>query len=146
MRDTLSTLMFANDYQGQRRWGIQTPFYFSYHSLSRSRVRATENILYFGGDIAPLIRFFREPKGGWDPYFSFGVGMDGVTEGSQNNRTAATDFNLHLELAVDYHFHDRWAAHFGVPFRGILFLGDNLSSDQTGVTSIPLSFGVVGKF
>lgn len=131
----------APGYQGDGRWGFQMPMRFSYHTLD-----GESNVYFIGGDITPMVRLFRDPKAGWDPYFAFGMGLDLLTEGSRKNNSGSFGLDVCLAAGVEYHFHDNWAARLEVPFRAILFVGDNLSEDTTAVTSIPISLGITWKF
>ena len=133
-------------YQGNGRWGFQIPLYFSYHTLSRSRIAANENIFFLGASFAGVVRFFKNSRNKWDPYFSFGLGMNHVTEGNRSDDSSSWGPSLDLALGLDYHIREKWSIHAGVPMRGILFFGDNLTDDGTGVSSIPFSLGVTWKF
>ena len=139
-------LHISPGFQGENRWGFQIPLYLSYHTLSRSRIASSEHIYYFGTSFAGVVRFFKKPLKKWDPYFSFGLGINHVTEGGRRDGSGSWGPSLDLALGLDYHIQEKWSIHAGVPMRLILFIGDNLTDDVTGVSSIPISLGVTWKF
>ena len=128
-------------YQGSGRWGVYAPLRFTYHN------RPSEGgIWYFGININPIVKFFVEPKKGWDPYFAFGAGVIKLSEGDVVDSTSAWGINGNVAIGFDYHFNNSVALKFEVPYYYILFIGDNLSSGTTGVHSSPISLGVTWKF
>jgi hypothetical protein len=139
-------LYISPSWQSEGRFGIILPLRFNAHSLSRSRIVGSENIYYLGGGAMASVRFFREALRGWDPYFAMGLGLNYVTEGGRSDNSSSFGPSLNLEVGVDYHFNDSWAIHLGIPFQAILFFGDNLTDDGTGVSAIPFSLGATFKF
>lgn len=124
------------------RWGIQFPAEFVTLRLNNERTQLlTVN--------AEAIYHLASWDNGMDVHLVGGGGVNYLREGETFDRSASVGANMTLGPGVSWFFSRgalSGAITLQIPFRSILFFGDNLTENQTLTFMIPIRFGMTFGF
>lgn len=133
--------LFGYDFCGSR-WGVQMPFEFD-----RLKINKSEYVNQLGSSVEGVLHLVQW-ENGLDIHLVGGAGWMHITEGLNNNNSAATGITGSFGPGLSYYFSKQenvtLALAAEVPVRVIHYFGSHLSTNGTTILAVPirLSFEV----
>ena len=125
------------------RFGIEMPIGINYQMLNE-----VDRVLFLSLDTNAIIHIV-ETEEGADFYWIVGVGANIATEGTIKDNSKAGGMNVNFGPGFQYFFargKRRAAIGISIPVKYTLYIGNNLSRNNTSVIGVPVQVGFTVGF